>query len=116
MYAAISSNQQVMEIFNSSSPKKTRKRNSKHSTAQKRRLLSLKLREVIYGQCPAIKVYSKKLQTDLWFVNEGLVDPLDKTFGNKVITTEKLAELMTGKGSIMDKVLKEMIGDCKQDV
>jgi hypothetical protein len=42
-----------------------------------------------------LRVYSKTLQTDFWFVNEGLADPADRRFSGKVVTMEMLVEIMS---------------------
>jgi hypothetical protein len=59
------------------------------------RQLRRRLNQVILGRRPALRVYSKTLQTDFWFVNEGLADPADRRFSGKVITMEMLVEIMS---------------------
>ena len=86
--------------------KKIRKRKS--SEDKNRRLLYRKLYEVIYGQRPALKVFSSILQTDIWFVNEGLVNPNDKQFDGKIITMEMLAEFFSKNKNIVG-VIKKLI-------
>jgi hypothetical protein len=56
--------------------------------------LRRRIKEVIYGRRPAVKIYSSRLQSELWLVNEGLVDPADAVFAGKAITMQVLAELM----------------------
>jgi len=56
--------------------------------------LRRRIKEVIYGRRPAVKIYSSRLQSELWLVNEGLADPADALFAGKVITMQLLAELM----------------------
>jgi four helix bundle protein len=55
----------------------TRKEKRKRSTDQKDRVLKRKIGEVILGQRSFLKVHSEVLQTDFWFINEGLVNPQD---------------------------------------
>ena len=62
---------------------------------QKRCTLQRQISEVILGQRPFLKVHSKTLQKDLWFVNEGLANPTDPMFDGKIITMEMLAEIMS---------------------
>ena len=62
---------------------------------QPTRHLRRRLHQVILGQRKALRVYSKILQTDFWFVNEGLVDPADRRFSGKAVTMEMLVELIS---------------------
>ena len=66
------------------------------TTAKKPQLARLRrrIKEVIYGRRPAVKIYSSRLQSELWLVNEGLADPADAVFAGKAITMRVLAELM----------------------
>ncbi len=75
--------QRVLEIFDTS------------ASARPMRQLRRRLNQVILGRRPALRVYSKTLQTDFWFVNEGLADPADRRFSGKVITMEMLVEIMS---------------------
>jgi hypothetical protein len=59
------------------------------------RQLRRRLNQVLLGKRPALRVYSKTLQTDFWFVNEGLADPADRRFSGKVVTMEMLVEIMS---------------------
>jgi len=77
--------QGVLEIFDTPAP------------ARPMRQLRRRLNQVILGRRPALRVYSKTLQTDFWFVNEGLVDPADRRFSGKVVTMEMLAEIMSSR-------------------
>ncbi len=80
---AEASEQGVLEIFDTSG--------QQGSIRQLRR----RLNQVILGRRPALRVYSRTLQTDFWFVNEGLVDPADRRFAGKVVTMEMLVEIMS---------------------
>lgn len=93
------SDSQTPEIINlfPQTAREDRKRSARHRT----RLLKRKISEVILGQRPFLKVHSEVLQTDLWIVNEGLVNPADQTFSGKVITMEMLAEIMTARQTIL---------------
>jgi len=82
----------------------TKKEKTNRSEGQKQRSLKRKLSEVILGKRPYLSVYSDVLQTDFWFVNEGLVDSTDKIFVKKVITMEMLAEIMTAQQPILRSV------------
>ena len=86
------SDQQVLEIFDM--PQKKRKRRA----VNKKRLLEQQLNEVIMGIRPVLKTYSAVLKTDLWFVNEGLINPAEENFPGKVITMAMLAEMMSDNG------------------
>ena len=77
-------NQHTLEIFDIHS----RRRHTPH-------MLQRKLKEVIFGKRKALRVYSKALKTNIWFVNEGLVDPSDKNFNGAVITMAHLAEVLS---------------------
>ena len=59
------------------------------------RHLQRRLHQVILGRRPALRVYSKILQTDFWFVNEGLADPADRRFSGRAVTMEMLVALMS---------------------
>jgi hypothetical protein len=74
---------------------------------QKQRSLKRKLSEVILGNRPYLNVYSDVLQTNFWFVNEGLVDPAERMFAEKVITMEMLAEIMAANQPIL-RVVEEL--------
>lgn len=82
----------------------TKKEKTSRLGGQKQRSLKRKLSEVILGKRPYLNVYSDVLQTDFWFVNEGLVDPTDKMFAKKVITMEMLVEIMTAQQPILRTV------------
>jgi len=89
---------------------KTEKR--KRSDQQKQRLIKRKLREVILGKRSYLSVYSEALQTNFWFVNEGLVDPANRMFDGNVITMEMLAEIMASDQSILrsiEEMFKEKV-------
>ena len=77
-------NQQTLEIFDIH-PR--RRRRTSH-------MLQRKLKEVIFGKRNALRVYSQTLETSIWFVNEGLVDPSAKNFDGAVITMARLAEIL----------------------
>ena len=81
-----------------------RKEEQKKPLRQKQHALKRRLGEVILGQRPFLNVHSDALQTDFWFVNEGLVDPADQMFNGKVITMEMLAEIMTTRQPILRKI------------
>jgi len=83
--------QRTLDLLEVSSPQKKRIR--KDPADKQRRLLARKLYEVMHGQRPAVKVYSTKLQTHFWLVNEGLANPEDEKFGGNVISMEKLAKI-----------------------
>jgi len=74
------------------------------------RQLRRRLNQVILGRRPALRVYSRTLQTDLWFVNEGLVDPADHRFAGKVVTMEMLVEIMSSGRSFLPAV-RELLND-----
>jgi hypothetical protein len=82
----------------------TKKEKANRSGGQKQRSLKRKLGEVILGKRQYINVYSDVLQTDFWFVNEGLVDPTDKMFAEKAITMEMLVEIMSANQPILQTV------------
>ena len=84
--------------------KETKKEKTNRLGGQKQRSLKRKLSEVILGKRPYLNVNSDVLQTDFWFVNEGLVDPTDKMFAKKVITMEMLVEIMTAQQPILRTV------------
>jgi hypothetical protein len=90
----------------------TKKEKTNRSGQQKQRALKRKLSEVILGKRSYLNVYSDVLQTDFWFVNEGLADPADKIFAEKVITMEMLAEIMSAQQPILrtvEELFKEKI-------
>jgi len=87
----------------------TKKEKINRLGGKKQRSLKRKLSEVILGKHPYLNVYSDVLQTDFWFVNEGLVDPTDKMFAKKVITMEMLAEIMATQQPILQTV-EELFG------
>ena len=91
----------------------TKKEERKRSGLQKQRSLKRKLSEVILGQRSYLNVYSDVLQTNFWFVNEGLVDPTDGMFKGKVITMEMLAEIMTAHQPVL-KTVEELFRDGKR--
>ena len=97
--------QQVLEIFDFASQKKRTR-----SAHQKQRILKHKLSQVVLGQRSALKVHSKKLQIDLWFVNEGLVDPSDVTYKGKVVTMEMLARMLSGTGHLGQEMRRLVVG------
>ena len=80
---------------------------------QKERPLRRKLREVLHGQRSALKVYSRRLQADLWFINEGLADPSDPVFGGRVITMAGLANMMKG-GSPLHQAIQALLEESEQ--
>jgi len=82
----------------------TKREKTNRLEGQKQRSLKRKLSDVILGRRSYLNVYSDVLQTDFWFVNEGLVDPTDKMFAKKVITMEMLAEIMTAQQPILRTV------------
>jgi hypothetical protein len=82
----------------------------KRSDQQKQRLVKRKLSEVILGKRSYLNVYSKRLQTTFWFVNEGLMNPADKMFTGNVITMEMLAEIMASNQSVL-RSIEEMFGE-----
>jgi len=75
--------QQMLELFEFTTAKKPQ-----HARLRRR------IKEVIYGRRPAVKIYSSRLKSELWLVNEGLADPADALFAGKAITMRVLAELM----------------------
>ena len=81
--------QQVLEILKAPSRQRKRRMPDKQS------ILKRRLNEVIMGNRPVLKLFSKTLQTDFWFVNEGLVDLNEEVFPGQVITMEMLAEMMS---------------------
>ena len=91
----------------------TKKEERKRSGLQKQRSLKRKLSEVILGQRSYLNVYSDVLQTNFWFVNEGLVDPTDGMFNRNVITMEMLAEIMTAHQPVL-KTVEELFRDGKR--
>ena len=89
-----------------------RKEDQKKPLHRKQRALKRRLGEVIWGQRPFLKVHSDALQTDLWFVNEGLVNPADQMFNGKAITMEMLVEIMTSRQPVLrtvEELFKEKI-------
>ena len=82
----------------------TKKEKRKRSGQQKQRSVKRNLIEVILGKRSYLNVYSETLQRDFWFVNEGLIDPTDKMFAEKVITMEMLAEIMIAKQPVLQTV------------
>lgn len=84
----------------------------KKGLRQKSRALKRKLGEVILGLRPFLKVHSEVLQTDFWFINEGLADPADQMFCGKVITMEMFAEIMAARQPILrtvEELFKEKV-------
>jgi hypothetical protein len=100
------SESQIPEIIDLFQQTKTEKNN--HSGQQKQRSLKRKLSEVILGKRPYLNVYSDVLKTNFWFVNEGLADPIDKMFAEKVITMEMLAEIMIAQQPVL-QLVKELL-------
>jgi hypothetical protein len=98
--------QQVLEIFDLVPQKDRKKRRT--SARRKQHLLKHRLNEVVFGKRSALRVYSKALQTDFWFVNEGLADPSDVAFQGRVVTMEMLAEIMSNAGQLAQG-LRELI-------
>jgi len=96
------SDQQVLELFDLASHREGKKRRS--PAQRKQRLMKHKLNEVVFGHRPALKVYSKALQTDLWFINEGLVDPSDEAFQGRAITMDMLAQIMSSTGHLVREI------------
>lgn len=84
--------QQVLKIPDTLQKKRKRR------TLDTKRLLKQRLNEVIMGIRPVLKVYSGTLKTDLWFVNEGLINPAEQNFPGKMITMAMLAEIMAEGG------------------
>ncbi|TFH01872.1 MAG: hypothetical protein E4H13_03705 [Calditrichales bacterium] len=80
---------------------------------QNQRILKRKLGEVILGQRPFLNVYSDALQTDIWFVNEGMVNPSDPLFVNRVITMNRLAEIIGSNDTIL-KTVEKLFGENQQ--
>jgi len=80
------------------------KKQRKTTAQQNQRILKRMLGEVIGGLRPFLKVHSEVLQTDFWFVNEGLADPADQLFSGKVITMEMLADIMTARQPVLRTV------------
>ena len=99
------SKQQVLEIFDLAPQKKHTR-----SAHQKQRILKHKLSQVLLGQRSALKVHSKTLQTDLWFVNEGLVDPCDVAYEGKVVTMAMLAKLLADGEHLGQEVRRLVVG------
>lgn len=90
------SNTIIPDLFAQTIPqKRTRKRKSSGKTVNKR------LNEVIYGQRSFLQVYSNTLQRSICFVNEGLMNPNDLDFDDKIITMEMLADIVTNEGTIL---------------
>ena len=90
----------------------TKREEHKRSDKPKQRSLKWKLDQVIFGKRSYLYVYSATLQTHLWFVNEGLVDPTDKMFNGNVITMEMLAEIMSTDQPLLrtiEKIFKEKV-------
>ena len=85
------SQQKALDVFKA--PTRQRKRRS----SEKQSILKCRLNEVITGKCPALKLFSKTLQSDVWFVNEGLVDLEKEVFPGRVITMTMLAEMMNNE-------------------
>lgn len=90
---------QMADLFPQTSGKKR-----KTASAQKQRVLKRMLSQVMLGLRPFLKVHSEVLQTDFWFVNEGLTDPADHLFSGKVITMGMLAEIMIARQPILHTV------------
>ena len=76
---------------------------------QDQRILKRKLGEVILGRRPFLKVYSDALRTDIWFVNEGMVNPSDPLFVNRAITMNRLAEIIDSQDTVLKTVEKLFI-------
>lgn len=81
------------------SPRARRKR----QTSQRRQhsLIAKRIKEVIYGQRPFYKVYSKTLQTDIWFVNEGMLNPDEEEFNGTIITMEMLSGILSDEKPLL---------------
>jgi hypothetical protein len=92
-YTQQDSQQKTLDAFKAS----TRQR--KRRSSEKQSILKCRLNEVITGKCPALKLFSKTLQSDVWFVNEGLVDLEKEVFPGRVITMAMLAEMLCAKNS-----------------
>ena len=92
--------QQVLGIFDLPS-----RRRGQYGRGVKQ--LKRKLSEVICGLRPLLKVYCKTLQTEFWFVNEGLVDLSHTKLSGNVITMQMLAELMTEEQPFLPKIMKQ---------
>jgi len=90
--------QQVLEILKA--PSRQRKRR----IPDKQSILKRRLNEVIMGNRPVLKLFSKTLQTDFWFINEGLVDLNEEVFPGQVITMEMLAEMMSDEQNLSELV------------
>jgi hypothetical protein len=58
----------------------------------KRQLLARRLKEVVYGKRPAVKVFSQTLQKHLWVINEALADP--RRYEEDTVTLENLVEII----------------------
>ena len=89
---------QVLEIL------KVPSRQRKRRIPDKQNLLKRRLNEVIMGNRPVLKLFSKTLQTDFWFINEGLVDLNEEVFPGQVITMEMLAEMMSDQQNLSELV------------
>jgi hypothetical protein len=63
-----------------------------HKRRDRRQLLARKLKEVMYGKRPAVRVYSQTLQKNLWIINEALTDP--RRYDGETVTLEKLVEVL----------------------
>jgi len=59
----------------------------------RRQLLARRLKEVVYGKRPAVKVYSQTLQKHLWIINEALTDA--GRYDGEAVTLEDLAEIVS---------------------
>jgi hypothetical protein len=97
--------QQVLEILDLAAQKKRTR-----SAHQKQRILKHKLSQVLLGQCSALKVHSKTLQMDLWFVNEGLADPFDAVYEGKVVTMEMLARMLSDTVHLEQEIRRLVVG------
>lgn len=93
--------QRALEIFPAPAAKNQR------SATDRKRILRRRLNEVILGRRPALRLYSKALKSDCWFVNEGLVKPESTTMPGKVITMEMLADMIDEGGSF-DHLLSDV--------
>jgi hypothetical protein len=93
---------QMADLF----PQTVRKQR-RTAAPQKQRTLKRMLSEVMLGRRPFLKVHSVVLQTDFWFVNEGLADPADRMFSGKIITMAMLAEIITARQPIL-RTVKEL--------
>jgi len=92
--------QQMLELFEFTTAKKP-------ECARLRR----RIKEVILGRRPSLRIYSSRLQSEFWLVNEGLADPDAVVFAGKAITMRQLAELMLEQEKstqILQEILSRM--------